>query len=172
MAFEFVLIPAEISERVDLNGNEKLVLSFVLGFSGKFRASNEYVGKCVGLSAGSVANIMSKLRKKGLMQGRRADRSPSSSGEPSTSSPNEAKPSLPSEQIVYMDNIEDKIVKASLPNEVEATPAGGPAGVVAPDSPRRRKNRKPEAKLSHRQMQDEINALTAHQSSREPLYEE
>lgn len=70
MAFEYVKIPAWVLKRDDIGGNEKIILGYMLGFNGNFRASNRHMAECAGLTEGTIENILTKLRSKGLVRGR------------------------------------------------------------------------------------------------------
>lgn len=65
------LIPPEVMARKDLSANEKLIIGRVNGLrneEGFCFASNEWLGKQIGLSEGTVSNIISLLVKKKLLR--------------------------------------------------------------------------------------------------------
>ena len=69
--FAGMWIPAKILERRDMAANEKLVLGYVMSFPERCFASNEHIGKMLGLTPKAVANILTRLRAMGLFTGRK-----------------------------------------------------------------------------------------------------
>ncbi len=68
--FKGVWIPSEIYLCEDLSWTEKILLIEINTFSrnNKYCESNEYLGKILGCSAGSVANMLTKLRNLELIK--------------------------------------------------------------------------------------------------------
>lgn len=65
------LIPPYIMANEELSANEKLVFGRIMGLSGKNGycwASNFWLGKQIAIDEGTVANIISSLKKKGLIE--------------------------------------------------------------------------------------------------------
>ena len=75
MAFEYVSIPQSVAQSRKLSWNEKAILGFMMGFKGRFRASNVYVAECLGMCPKTVENTLTRMRKKGLIAGRKPLRS-------------------------------------------------------------------------------------------------
>lgn len=70
MAFEYVSIPSEVAGNRKLSWNDKAVLGFMLGFNGKFRASNRYIAECLGMCEKTVEAALTRLRKGGYVKRR------------------------------------------------------------------------------------------------------
>ena len=70
MAFEYVSIPSEIAATRHLSWTDKAVLGFMVGFKGKFRASNRYIAECLGMGEKTVEAALTRLRKGGYVKGR------------------------------------------------------------------------------------------------------
>ena len=70
MAFEYVSIPSEIAATRHLSWTDKAVLGFMVGFRGKFRASNRYIAECLGMREKTVEAALTRLRKGGYVKGR------------------------------------------------------------------------------------------------------
>lgn len=70
--FKFILMPAAIAKRRDLNPTEKMVLAYGLSFGPGKRcfASNRRIAECCGMTTGTVRNVLSSLRKRGIIVGR------------------------------------------------------------------------------------------------------
>lgn len=65
-----VWVPAALAVRTDLSQSEKLLLGYSMSFTDRCFASDEHIGQALGISAKTVANLLSDLRKKGIMTGR------------------------------------------------------------------------------------------------------
>ena len=63
-------VPAAICMDPALNPAEKLLLGYMTSFKQRFFASDAHVGQKLGMAEKSVANLMSRLRKKGYLEGR------------------------------------------------------------------------------------------------------
>lgn len=64
---EYFTMPTEITKRTDLTASEKLILGILKALDNSEKhcyASNQYIADLIGLSKGTVANIMSQLAKK------------------------------------------------------------------------------------------------------------
>lgn len=67
MAFEYVSINADVFGIAGLNDTDRIILSFMRGFNGRFSASNRYTGECLGMSEKKVERSLTRLRRKGLV---------------------------------------------------------------------------------------------------------
>lgn len=70
-SFTGTFVPAAICMDTSLNPAEKLLLGYMSSFKGgRFFASDAHVAGRLGIAEKSVANLMSRLRKKGYLEGR------------------------------------------------------------------------------------------------------
>ena len=68
--FKGVWITPDLLDDPDLTLTEKLILGYTRSFSDKCFAGDEHIGKCLNLSPKTVANCLSRLRKKKKIVGR------------------------------------------------------------------------------------------------------
>ena len=68
-AFKGIWIPADLLKRQDLTPNEKFVLGYCASFEKCF-ASDRHIAESIGMNEGTLRNILTGLRKKGIVNGR------------------------------------------------------------------------------------------------------
>lgn len=68
--FRGAWVPADLCRRKDLSPSEKLILGYCASFSGRCFASDAHIAEAVGLSEKTVSNTLSRLRSKGVINGR------------------------------------------------------------------------------------------------------
>ena len=66
---DYLVVPQHILKRTDLTATDKLVISVIRGLDKEkgCYCSNQYIADLLGLSKGTIANIISKLSKMGLI---------------------------------------------------------------------------------------------------------
>ena len=68
--FKGFWVPSEIWERKDLTVNQRVILARILSLDrgdGCF-ASNDYLAKDIGITRGSLSNLLCRIRKMGLLE--------------------------------------------------------------------------------------------------------
>ena len=68
--FKGAWIPRDILSNRNLSANEKLLLGYAMSFKGKCFASDRHLAERLGLTPKGVANLLSGLRRKGILKGR------------------------------------------------------------------------------------------------------
>jgi len=68
--FKGAWIPRDILSNRNLSANEKLLLGYAMSFNGKCFASDRHLAERLGLTPKGVANLLSGLRRKGILKGR------------------------------------------------------------------------------------------------------
>jgi hypothetical protein len=68
--FKGAWIPRDLLSHRNLSANEKLLLGYAMSFNGKCFASDRHLAERLGLTPKGVANLLSGLRRKGILRGR------------------------------------------------------------------------------------------------------
>lgn len=68
--FEGTWIPADLCKRKDLIPTEKLILGYCASFPNRCFASDAHIAAQLGLTQKTVSNTLSKLRARGILNGR------------------------------------------------------------------------------------------------------
>jgi len=68
--FKGAWIPRDLLSNRNLSANEKLLLGYAMSFNGKCFASDRHLAERLGLTPKGVANLLSGLRRKGILRGR------------------------------------------------------------------------------------------------------
>jgi predicted DNA-binding transcriptional regulator len=75
-AFKGIWIDAALLVDRRLTRNEMIVYAYMLSLGARFHASDLHMAKVLGLSHGSIRNIVAKLRKLGMVAGENMKRKP------------------------------------------------------------------------------------------------